>query len=153
MKFLILAAIVSFASGSSAGPDKAGDKVPSTELKALQGTWTVVSSEQNGERRRDIEEVKKMRLTIEGDQWALHYNNNVKDKLAATLKFDPTSPKAIDFQFTAGIMTGEKLPAIFEVQGDELKFCFADESKQRPGNFNSREGPGGRWLLVLKREK
>lgn len=153
MKLLALAAIVSLASSSSAGPDKAEGKVPPTGLKALQGTWAVVTSEQNGEPRRDIEEVKKMRLTIEGDQWTLHYNNNAKDKLAATLKFDPSSPKVVDFRFTAGIVAGEKLPAIFELHGDELKFCFADESKQRPGNFNSKEGPGGRWLLVLKREK
>jgi len=45
------------------------------------------------------------------------------------------------------------LRAIYELKGDELKFCFPDESKQRPKNFDSTEGPGGRWLLVVKREK
>src|SRR4051812_42973419 len=57
-----------------------------TELKALQGTWTVAYSEQNGERRRDLEEVKKMRLTIKNDKWILEFHNNVGDKRVATLK-------------------------------------------------------------------
>jgi len=120
----------------------------------MQGTWTVVYSEQHGERRQDLKEVQKMRLTIKGDQWTLNYHNESNDQHAATLRLDPTQqPKAADFRFTSGLFTREKLPLIYELKGDDLKFCFPDESKKRPKNFNSSEGPGGRWLLVLKREK
>ena len=95
-----------------------------------------------------------MRLTIKGETWTLDFHNNVKDQRAATMKLDPAQkPKAVDLAFTNGLPTGETIRAIYELKGDDLKFCFADESKQRPKNFDSKEGPGGRWLLVLKRQK
>jgi uncharacterized protein (TIGR03067 family) len=147
--FLVVAATRAMAATADA-PDQAAKR----ELTNLQGTWTVVYSEVNGERRRDLEEVKKMRLTIKEDKWTLEYYNNVKDKHVATLKLEPTQkPKAVDFKFSEGLLTGETLLAIYELKGDDLKFCFADESRLRPKNFDSREGIGGHWLLVLKREK
>src|SRR5438270_1701822 len=98
----------------------------------MQGSWTVVYSEQNDERRRDLEEVKKMRLTIKDDKWTLEFHNNVKDKHVATLKLDPAQkPKAIDLKFSEGLPAGETMPAIYELKGDALKFCFASESRRR----------------------
>ena len=95
-----------------------------------------------------------MRLTIKDDTWTLEYHNNVRDKHVATLKMDPTQkPTAVDFKFSEGMLTGETMRAIYELKGDDLKFCFPSESRQRPKNFDSREGTGGQWLLVLKREK
>src|SRR5688572_16792524 len=144
--------LVAFSCGAVAATP--GEEAVKKELKSLRGTWTVVYSEQNGERRRDLEEVKKMRLTIKDDNWRLEYHNNVKDKRVATLTLDPTQkPKAVDFQFSEGLLAGETLLSIYELKGDDLKFCFASESRQRPKTFNSREGIAGQWLLVLKREK
>ena len=129
------------------------DDTAKKELQKLQGIWTVVYSEQHGERRRDLEEVRKIRLTIKDDKWSLEYNNNVKDKHVATLKLDPgQNPRAVDFKFSEGLMTGETQKAIYELQGDDLKFCFPGESRQRPTSFDSREGIAGHWLLVLKRQ-
>src|SRR4051812_43766944 len=109
------------------------DDAPKKELQALQGTWKVVYSEQNGERRTDVEEVHKMRLTIKDDKWTLEFHNNVKDKRVATLELDPAQqPKAVDFKFSEGLPAGETAPAIYELKGDNLKFCFPDESRQRP---------------------
>ena len=152
MKTFTFAALVLIAFGCPALA--AGEDAAAKELKAFQGTWTVAYSEQNGERRRDVDEVKKMRLTIKDDTWTLEYHNNVKDKHVATLKLDPTQkPTAVDFKFSEGMLTGETMRAIYELKGDDLKFCFPSESRQRPKNFDSREGNGGQWLLVLKREK
>jgi uncharacterized protein (TIGR03067 family) len=124
------------------------------DLAALQGTWTVVYSELNGEKRQDVGEVKKMRLTINGDNWKLEYHNNVGDKHVARLKLDPTKqPKAVDFKFSDGLLTGESWPSIYDVNGDDLKFCFPSESRERPKDFDSRAAAGGQWLLVLKSEK
>ena len=154
MKTKLLTTLVLIAFSSSAFPAERRDDPIQKQLQNLQGTWTVVFSEQNGERRSDLEEVRKMRLTIKGETWTLDFHNNVKDQRAATMKLDPAQkPKAVDLAFTNGLPTGETIRAIYELKGDDLKFCFADESKQRPKNFDSKEGPGGRWLLVLKRQK
>jgi uncharacterized protein (TIGR03067 family) len=154
MKTQLLAVLVLMAFGCTAFPAERTGDVTTQELQNLQGTWTVVLSEQNGERRRDLEEVKKMRLRIQGDKWTLDFNNNVGDQRAATMKLDPTQkPKAVDFAFLKGLPVGETIRAIYELKGDDLKFCFPDESKERPKNFNTTEGPGGRWLLVLRRQK
>jgi uncharacterized protein (TIGR03067 family) len=156
MKTHILSALVifQFGFGLSAFGANQDETLSGKDLQNLQGTWTVVSSEQNGEKRRDLEEVKKMRLKIEGDKWTLDDNNKTKDQTVAIMKLNPTvKPKAVDFSVIVGLATGETLPAIYEIKGNDLKFCFPDESKQRPKNFSSTEGPGGRLLLILKREK
>ena len=97
MKAYLYAALFSIAFGLWPASGAPAEGTAKKELQALQGTWTVVYSEQNGERRRDLEEVKKMRLTIKDDNWRLEYHNNVKDKRVATLTLDPTQkPKAVD---------------------------------------------------------
>ena len=154
MKTYTFVALVLIAFGRPAVTATPSEEAAKKELEALQGTWTVAYSEQNGERRRDLEEVKKMRLTIKDDNWTLQYHNNVKDKRVATLKLDPTQkPKAVDFKFSVGLLAGETLLSIYELKGDDLKFCFPGESRQRPKSFDSRAGIAGQWLLVLKREK
>ncbi len=143
--------LIAFTSPSALGAES---ETGAKELHGLQGTWTVFSSEQDGEKRRDLDEVKKMRLTIKNDKWSLEYHNNVKDKHVATLKLDPTQkPKAVDLKFSEGLLTGETQMAIYELNGDNLKFCLPGESMQRPKNFDSREGIAGHWVLVLEREK
>ena len=154
MKACTFAALVLIAFCSVAAVAAQNDDTAKKELRKLQGTWTVVFSEQHGERRSDLDEVKKMRLTITNDIWSLEYHNNVKDKHIATLKLDPRqAPKAVDFKFSEGLLTGESALAIYEQNGDGLKFCFPSESRQRPKSFNSSEGTAGQWLLVLKRQK
>jgi uncharacterized protein (TIGR03067 family) len=160
MKFIItrlftLIALILIATSARISAQKAPtEKTAKKELENLQGIWTVVYSEVHGERRSDLEEVKKMRLTIKDDQWTLEYHNNVNDKRVATLTLDPTSsPQAVEFRFTAGLPAGETLSAIYELKGDDLKFCFPDESKKRPKNFDSSEGVAGHWVLALKRER
>ena len=153
MKTYTFVALVLIAFSCPAVAATPSEEAVKKELKALQGTWTVVYSEQNGERRRDVEEVKKMRLTIKDDKWTLEYYNNVKDKHVATLKLDPAQkPKVVDFKFSEGLATGETMLSIYELKGDDLKFCLPGESRQRPKTFNSLEGIAGQWLLVLKRE-
>jgi uncharacterized protein (TIGR03067 family) len=154
MKATTFAALVLILFGSPSAADAQSDEAAKKALQGLQGSWTVAYSEQNGERRSDVEEVKKMRLTIKGDKWTLEYHNNVKDKHVATLKLDPLQkPKAVDFKFSEGLAAGETMLSIYELNGDDLKFCLPGESKQRPKSFDSREGIAGQWLLVLKREK
>lgn len=41
----------------------------------------------------------------------------------------------------------------YRLVGDDLKICFAGESKKRPVDFNSKGEAGGRCLLVLRPER
>jgi uncharacterized protein (TIGR03067 family) len=154
MKTYTFVALVLIAFGRPTVAATPSEETAKKELEVLQGTWTVAYSEQHGERRNDLEEVKKMRLTIKDDNWTLEYHNNAKDKHVATLKLDPAQkPKAVDFKFSDGLLAGETMLSIYELKGDDLKFCFPSESRQRPTSFDSRAGTAGQWLLVLKREK
>src|SRR5678815_2567064 len=122
MKTSTLAALslVTFILTAVAAPP--ADEASKNDIKNIQGTWTVSYSEQNGERRSDVEEVKKMRLTIKADTWTLEHHNNVKDKQVAALKLDATPrPKAAEFKFSEGLPAGETILAIYELSGDDLK--------------------------------
>jgi uncharacterized protein (TIGR03067 family) len=113
VKTYMFVALGLIAFGRPAVADTSSEEAAKKELKVLQGTWTVLYSEQNGERRRDVEEVKKMRLTIKDDNWNLEYHNNVKDKEVAKLKLDPTQkPKAVDLKFSEGLTAGETMLSI-----------------------------------------
>jgi uncharacterized protein (TIGR03067 family) len=66
---------------------------------------------------------------------------------------DPTKkPKAIDFEATEGEARGKKIQAIYELDGDTLKFCLAGSDKDRPTDFTAKEG-SGRTMSVWKRAK
>jgi len=47
---------------------------------------------------------------------------------------------------------GKTLLGIYELSDDAYKVCFAAPGKDRPTEFNSKEGSGNR-LIVMKREK
>jgi uncharacterized protein (TIGR03067 family) len=70
-----------------------------------------------------------------------------------TIKLDPAAtPKAVNITYTGGLLKGYTLPAIYEVDGDNLKVCFAWQSKERPTAFAG--DPDGKTILVIyKREK
>jgi len=86
MKTLPLIALIFAAFAPHAQAAAPNDDASKQDLHAMQGTWTVVSSEQNGEKRTDLDAVRKMRLTIKNDQWTLEYHNNVNDQHAATIE-------------------------------------------------------------------
>ena len=66
-------------------------------------------------------------------------------------------PKGIDFTFTKAsdeAKEGETLEGIYELDGDNLKFCVTPPGgnfKQRPTDFSAKEQ--GKILVVMTRAK
>jgi uncharacterized protein (TIGR03067 family) len=137
----------------------AKDDAAKAELKKLEGTWRMESVTADGTEllREDIEDV---RLAFKADgTWAL----TVKDpsnNSSGTFTVDPSkTPKATDFDTTAGAQKGTRTLDIYEfTDADTMRICYVEfdpakgESRERPTKFTSEKGTG-HVLVVMKRLK
>ena len=67
-------------------------------------------------------------------------------------------PKQLDRTFVEGRPKGKVLPGIYQLDGDELKYCYntgvrGPKYTVRPKEFKGDLDIAGTFLLVLKREK
>jgi uncharacterized protein (TIGR03067 family) len=124
------------------------------EFKLLQGTWQLVSVEQEG-RQVELPEGKQVRLTIRGHAFDYLMGFGVSGKLS----IDPTKmPKTLSSALIK--KTGDlpdvfrfyEFPCIYEVNGDELWISARHPKFGRPTEFTSREG-SGQILFTFRREK
>jgi uncharacterized protein (TIGR03067 family) len=115
----------------------------------LEGTWKAVKAVQNGMEQPDAGEHT---LTFAGDMFTVTRNGETLMKGA--FKADDTKkPKTIDFIVKEGQNDGKTIVAIYELDGDTLKWCAADPGNtERPTELSSGEG-SKRLLVTLKREK
>lgn len=122
---------------------------PKDELKKLEGTYTMVSGEQKGEKLSD-QVVKNAKLTIVGDKHSVKVGD---DTIIGTHKVDQAKkPAQIDATDTEGPFKGKTVQGIYELDGDNFKVCFAEPGKDRPKEFSTKSGTG-HILHVWKREK
>jgi uncharacterized protein (TIGR03067 family) len=134
-RWLVLACILLVAGGACAGDDK-------QDQEKLQGTWQAEKMTAGGD-DLPAELVKEFKVVIKGDKINA---GDAKDK-DATFKLDSSKkPKTIDL--TDG--DGKKLFGIYELDGDNLKFCFNE--KERPKEFKSEKGSEA-IVIILKRTK
>jgi uncharacterized protein (TIGR03067 family) len=120
------------------------------DLARFQGRWVLRSAERDG-KQTPGEEVQKFRLTIHGDKFVLSKDTVVVSE--GTFTLDPTKkPKEIDETATAGPSKGKTFLAVYEIDDEQHKICFAAPGKDRPTEFSSTPG-SGRLLQVWKREK
>src|SRR5262245_46038983 len=121
------------------------------EQKKLEGTWTAVSMEKDGEKIPDAT-VKELKLQVtlkEGNYTKM--DGKVIDK--GTGKADPTKkPRTTDIMPTEGPNKGKTIKAIYELDGDTLKVCYDLEGKGRPKAFETKADTGY-VLIVYKRAK
>ena len=147
-----LAALVASAmvAASFAADDK-GDGGKAT----LQGTWRAISSEMDGEKQPD-DDVRQHTLVFSGD--TLVINKNGEKVMKGSVKIDPAQkPAHIDFKLEENPANpddvGKSLTGIYEVKGDEMKWCFVlPDRSDRPKEFKSEVG-SGQINATLKREK
>jgi uncharacterized protein (TIGR03067 family) len=148
MRLFALLAIALVSLGVAFAQDDAGKK----ELEKLQGTWQVVSAQENNTPVPD-EVVQNLKLVVKGKQLNLKGVENLIKKFGKiTLTVDPaTTPKIIDFKIEAGSEKDNGFEGIYELKGEQWKICAATVSGgNRPGEFEAKAG-SNRVLFVLKR--
>lgn len=120
------------------------------DLERFQGKWTLISAQRDGKKTPD-EEAKKITLTIQGSKFVLYKDGEVVSE--GTFTLDPIKkPKQIDETATTGPSKAKTFLAIYEIDQEHHKICFAAPGKERPTEFSSEPG-SGHLLQVWKREK
>ena len=118
------------------------------EWKALKGSWIIDKAVLMGGDQTAI--FKSAVLTMDEGKYALNFGGTV-DK--GTLKIDATSkPKRITITGTDGPSKGKTLEAIYEINNDTFKICYALDGKVAPKALESKEGTNTLYV-VYKREK
>jgi uncharacterized protein (TIGR03067 family) len=130
--------------GGHAGADDAKD-----DLKALQGTWTLISFERDG---KDVKLQGETTAVCTGDKFVVKRGEQVIS--AGTITLDPgKKPKATDATYTEGADKGKTFKGIYELDGDTVKFCRAGSpDDERPTEFKSKAG-SGQFVAVYRRAK
>jgi uncharacterized protein (TIGR03067 family) len=115
----------------------------------LQGTWSMVSGESNGDPPPD-EMIKNFRMVFNGDRMTLKFGPD-KGQKEGTFKLDPRKkPKEI---LLTPSKEGEKpMQGIYDLDGDNLKLCMARAGNPRPKEFAAKKGSTD-ILMVLRRAK
>jgi uncharacterized protein (TIGR03067 family) len=142
---LLLAAALALAVGLTAA--KAFDA--KDELEKFQGSWARAAATTNGKEATEAE-LKGVVLTLKGDEYTLKIGDQVRK---GTFKVDPSkTPKQLDIIAAEGPNKGKTLPAIYELDGDTLRYCVAQPDKPRPTEFSAK-ADSGLSLYVYKRQK
>lgn len=127
------------------------------EMKKLQGSWNIISGEMAGKKMTG-KELGIDQMIFRGDKMA--YSKEGKDVITFGFTLDPSKkPKEMEW-IHLQIKDAPPLPAIYSLEGDELRICFpllpkkGEKTKvtiQRPKDFETKDKPFG--LFVAKREK
>jgi len=143
------------AAGARAKPKAAGKKLPApdfrkgntAELARIQGTWTMVSGQRDGQ-PMPRSYLAGARRIAQGDETTVLINGAAF--LNARMSVDPSKkPKTIDYLLTSGANKNNTQLGIYELSGDRLTLCFAQPNQERPADFTAPAG-SGRTLSVWK---
>jgi uncharacterized protein (TIGR03067 family) len=130
------------------GADKPGDA--KKELALLDGEWSMVTGERDGQELPEAFVKSGKRVAREGET-TVTFGDMLFMK--ARVAIDPgKKPKTIDYAVSDGLAKGKTQLGIYEFDGDTVKFCFAAPDKERPDDFTAKAG-SGRTLSVWKRNK
>ena len=134
--------------GLVAGATAARGDDAKTDKERLQGTWTMVSLEINGEPVQP-DQVENARLLVEGDHYTPIYDDRV---ISESFVVRPgADPKEIDFVYTDGPRKGEAVKGIYRLEGDRYVMCRTTRGEdERPKAFATRP-ESGLSLVVWRR--
>ncbi len=141
MRCIGLIALLMFATDSS-------DDAAKKDLEKFQGNWAMIAAERDGKKTPE-EDAKKLKVTIQGNKFVLQKDSVTISE--GTMKLDASrKPKRIDETISTGPNKGKVFLAIYEINEEKHKICFAAAGKERPTEFSSGRGC---LLQVWKREK
>jgi uncharacterized protein (TIGR03067 family) len=126
----------------------AGNDAAKKDLEKFQGNWQLISAERDG-KKTPQEDAKKITLSIQGNKFILRKDGEVISE--GTMTLDATKkPKAVDETITTGPNKRKVFSALYEIDDEYHKICFAAAGKERPTAFSSSNS---QLLQVWKREK
>jgi uncharacterized protein (TIGR03067 family) len=130
----------------------AGGDGEAKELKRMEGTWAVTINESGGKKTSDEENKKaSVKLVVEGSKYKIYFGDKLYTQ--GKLKLDPAQkPRTIEAIAADGPYEGKVMPGIYELEGDNMRVCFATPGKDRPKDFSAGKG-SGHSLLTYKRLK
>jgi uncharacterized protein (TIGR03067 family) len=132
-------------------PSKKKEDPVREELKKLQGTWRVVSMEQNGAKVFIPNPGAAYTVVIKGKSYVFKMGNRVV--VQGTFTINPSrKPKTMDCVPSSGSDKGKVQKSIYELRGDTMKECGALAGKNRPTEFAAGRG-SGHILAIYKRMK
>jgi uncharacterized protein (TIGR03067 family) len=118
------------------------------ELKALAGTWDVLSMTIAGQ-FLEGEALANRSFVVNGATASLVAGD---DSSVAAVKLDPAGPgRTIDLVLLTGPGKGRTLSGIYKIEEDVLTLCIV-ETGDRPAEFTSK-ADSGRSLSVWRRRK
>ena len=120
------------------------------DQRDLQGTWIMMTEEDQGRKLPEEKLQTRFRLIIEDAKWTLKENQGPEMK-EWKVKLDATKrPKQADFTYLFGNNKGKVSYGIYERKGDTLRLCIAEPGQRRPTKF---DGKGKNTLILFKRSK
>jgi uncharacterized protein (TIGR03067 family) len=120
------------------------------EMALLEGTWSMVSGEKEGEKLPE-DLLKDAKRSVTGGVTTISIGGQVF--LKAKFTVDPSKkPKTIDYTVLEGPNKDMKQLGIYELDGDTVKFCFAGPGQDRPKEFSTKAGDT-RTLSTWKKDK
>jgi uncharacterized protein (TIGR03067 family) len=123
---------------------------PQADSKALQGMWTLVSLENNGEAMPE-NTLKGRKLFFKGDEATFTQSDQVYSHSKIMLD-SSKKPKQIDITQTEGREKGKVTKGIYRLEMDKITFCYIYPGEGRPTEFKSEKNAGC-ILLVYQRDK
>lgn len=120
---------------------------PKQAKDAIAGSWRVVACELE-EKLLPETVFKDLRYVFAADgQWKLTGGDGFPKSKGGSFTLDPkASPHTIDMVPDDGPFKGKTFRGIYQLEGDELKACFAFPGKDRPKNYLTQPESG----LVLE---
>jgi uncharacterized protein (TIGR03067 family) len=106
------------------------------EIKALQGKWTIVSLEMDGQTM----EGPSAQVVVKGDRFTAI---SMGASYEGVVEVDATrTPKEFNLVFTEGPEKGNTNRGIYELDGDAWRLCLNTTGGQRPSEFATTPGSG-----------
>lgn len=140
---LVSLALTATSASAQGGPQNAR---AAEVLRELQGTWEVVSMEQNGEGSAPLLVDSLPTITFNGNDFT--WGDGQTGRIVA---IDAArNPVTIDYQYTSGPRNGLIDFAILRIDGDTFMDCMADPGQPRPAQFSTVVGTG-RTLVTYRR--
>ena len=117
------------------------------DAEAIQGTWIVAACELEA-KLLPLSAFKELRYGLHKDgKWTLEGGPGFPKAKAGTYTLNPKDKlKTVDLIPNDGPFKGKTFKGIYQLEGDEMKMCFAFPGKERPTSFTTQPESG----LVLE---